>query len=121
MLAFAMAAKGRMIALKSSSPGINLRAFGTREDTGSTWLIIINKDLNQDAAVKVSMKDSGATAQLFRLVGASPFGGENITLAGNPVTAAGTWSPGAGEPVPVRDHSANILVPRASAAFLRLD
>ena len=118
MLAFAMAAKGGLIGLKSSALNINLRAFGTRDATGSAWLTVINKDLNRDAVVKVSMKGAGPKAQFFRLVGTSPFSGENITLAGNPVTADGKWSPGPGETLAVSDHSATISVPRASAAFL---
>jgi hypothetical protein len=119
MLAFAMAAKGRLIALKSSASGINLRAFGTRDETGTTWLTIINKDLNRDALVRVSMQDSSPAANLFRLAATSPLSAENITLAGNPVAADGKWSPGPGETVAVSDHSAKIRVPRASAAFLR--
>jgi hypothetical protein len=119
LLAFAQAAKGEQIAISCDTSGINLTAYATRQDSRALTLIVINKDLHQDARVEVT----GAAprqAHIARLSGPSLSALGGVTLGGAPVSNDGTWKGAQVEQAQIANGKVLLDVPAGSAALIAL-
>jgi len=120
MLAFALAGKGDLLKLILEKSDIRVTAYAARHEDGSLWLTVINKDLSRDAGVEASLPDGYATAEAYRLAAPSAKSKAHVTLAGKEVSTDGIWSAGPPEAVMIKDGTAVLSVPYASAVVLRL-
>jgi len=121
MLAFAQAGKGALLKLALAKPDINLTAYATKDSKGVLWITLVNKDLERDAQVELSLPEGYSGPEVFRLSAPSASSRDHVTLAGSEVSADGKWTPGPPEKIAVTTGVAGLRVPRASAALLRLD
>lgn len=121
MLAFSLAGNGDLLKLtQETTAGINLSAYATRNDQGQLWVTIINKDLTQDADVKVALPGDWATGQGYPLCAPSVESKDRVTLAGTEVSADGKWTAGSPVPIKAQDGVWRVAVPHASALLLQL-
>ncbi len=119
LLAFAQAAKGERIAVRSDPGGINLTAYATRQGPGAVTVTVINKDMRRDAAVEIAGLAPGRGA-VMRLAAPSLTATTGVTLGGAPVNGDGIWSGAKSDPVRIAGGKARLAVPAASAALVTL-
>jgi hypothetical protein len=120
MLAFAMAAKGRLMKVAMDEAGINLTAYATRDPRGTLRLTVVNKDLDRDAEVVVELPKGYSIGGAVRLRAPAADNRDRVTLAGAEVGANGNWLGRSEEQVGGENGAADLPVPRTSAAILRL-
>ncbi|MEP6673240.1 MAG: glycosyl hydrolase family 79 C-terminal domain-containing protein [Chthoniobacter sp.] len=120
MLAFSLAGHGSLVKLTTSEHALNLTAYATQHPYGALWITIINKDLALAANVELTLPEGRATAEAFRLTAPSAQSKSDVTLAGAPVAADGTWTPHEPEKISVVGRIASFPVPAASAVLVRL-
>jgi hypothetical protein len=120
MLAFAMAGKGELVNLTLAKTDMNLSAYATRANEGSLWITVVNKDFGRDAMVEAMLPRGYSSAAAFWLTAPSMGSKDHVTLAGAEVPLNGQWTPGPPEKVVVKDDTARLLVPHASALLLQL-
>lgn len=119
MLAFALAGKGELLrTVLDKQAEINLSAYATR-DSGSLWVIVVNKDLASDADLALTVPKGYTGAEAFRLEAPSVTSTDGVTLAGAKVSPEGRWT-GLPEKILVRGRSAHLSLPHISALLLRL-
>jgi len=92
MLAFALAGHGDLVPCKFKAPNLNLTAYATRNTDGTLFVVVINKDETQVAAVETILPKGYTRATVLRLSGPSLTSQEDVTFAGTPVAADGTWA-----------------------------
>lgn len=120
MLAFAMAAKGDLVKLKSSYTDVNVSVYATRNTEGPFWVTIVNKDLSRAAAIEIDLPGGCSKAEVYRLEAPSIESRDRVTLAGAQVLTDGTWSPGSAEKISVKGEVASLRLPAASAVLVRM-
>jgi hypothetical protein len=114
LLAFSLAGRGELIAVRCEPGGVNLTAYATRQKD-DLCLTVINKDQAQDAHVTIN----GARltrAQAMRLTTASLFAPDGVRLGGETVGNDGRWNGGRREAL----ASQALHVPAGSAALVWL-
>jgi alpha-L-arabinofuranosidase len=122
MLAFSLAGKGDLLKLTLDTKGeINLSAYATRDEQGSLWITVVNKDLSRDAAVAIALPSDYAAPEVFRLEAPAVTSTNQVSLAGTEVSSEGEWSPGSLKKITVKAGIAEVSVPHASAVLLRLE
>lgn len=121
MLAFAMAGRGELLKTGVERGDVNLAAYATRDAEGTLFVIVINKDLARDAAVRCALPEGFGRVHGFRLSAPSVESKADATFAGAAVAADGSWKAAAGEPAAVEDGAATVTVPHASAVVLRCE
>ena len=121
MLAFALAGRGDLLKLTSEPKAeINLSAYATRDDQGSLWITVVNKDLSHDAAVRIPSPPHYRQPEIFRLEAPSVTSTNQVSLAGAEVSPNGQWTPERPQKIPTNSDIWEISVPHASAALFRL-
>jgi hypothetical protein len=119
MLLFAEAGPGHLIesALDSQQDDHLLTAYGLHSDSGSIKAVAFNKDANRAVSLTVDAGVRASKARALRLFAPRFSDTTDVTLGTNPVGASGAWS-GEYEAIPVRDGTAEMDLPPASAALL---
>lgn len=121
ILAFALGGRGDLLKLTlDKKDEINLSAYATRDDRGSLWVTMVNKDLSRDAAVTVALPPNYAEAEIFRLEVTTITSTDQVRLAATEVSSEGKWTPRPPQPISAKAGTVEISVPQASAVFLRL-
>ncbi len=120
MLAFSLAGKGDLLSVTLAKSDINLNAYAAKDDQGSLWVTVINKDLARDAALEVTLPEGCSSAECFRLTAPSAQSQDQVTFAGAEVSEDGKWTPKPGEKITVTQGIARLLVTHASAVLVRL-
>lgn len=120
MLAFALGGKGDVVGLTLENANRNpaLSAYATKERSGLLWITVVNKG---DAVLaKFDLPEGYGGADVFRLVAPSLDSKGHVTFAGQQVQTDGTWTPGLPEKCVVNHGIAELNLPSASAAVLRV-
>lgn len=121
MLAFALAGKGDLLKLAlEKKDEINFSAYATRDDRGSLWVTMVNKDLSRDATATIALPPNYRRSEVFRLEAPAITSTNQVSLAGAEVSSDGKWAAGPPQKIPTSAGAAKISVPHASAVFLRL-
>jgi hypothetical protein len=119
LLAFALAGRGDLLDLHLEKNDLNLTAYATRDDQGTLWITVVNKDVARDADLKTVLPEGIASVQVFRLQAPSVESKDRVSLAGTEVSADGKWAPGMPGRITVEANTARLMVPHVSAVLLR--
>jgi hypothetical protein len=120
MLAFAMSGKGDVVKSTASPTDANVTVYATRNTTGPFWVTAVNKDLSRQVTLEIVLPRDCSNAEAYRLAAPSVESRDQVTLAGEQVSAQGTWSPGPVEKIKVNEAVASLQVPAGSAVLVRL-
>jgi hypothetical protein len=123
MLAFSLAAKGRLLptTLATDLPGITLYATQSQSDAKKLTLTAINKGpQNQTLTIPLPTTIPARQATILRLTAPSLDAQSNITLGGAQVSPTGIWKPTRTEPLSLTHHTLQLTVPAASAAIVQI-
>ena len=118
LLAFSLAAKGRLLQTNSNTDGI--RAYATQQ-AEAIAVTLINKGAS-DALVRVNAGRSlaGRRASVLRLLAPAVDAKTGVTLGGAQVSAAGTWKAAKVESVTIGKGSFELGLPAFSAAIVHI-
>jgi hypothetical protein len=97
---------------------LNVTAYKVTDVDGKLHLIVINKDLDQNATVGIQLSASATKAQVLRLTAPSLDATSQVSLGGAMLSSQGTWSPTNLETISVQGNVAYVTVPKGSAAEL---
>lgn len=102
----------------SLQTSLNVTVYKVTDADGKIHLIVINKDLDQDASVGIQLSTSATKAQVLRLTAPSLDATSQVSLGGAMLSSQGAWSPSNLETISVQGNVAYITVPKGSAAEL---
>ncbi|WLT31901.1 hypothetical protein [Geothrix sp. PMB-07] len=114
------AGPGALLPATVAANGLAVSAYAVAADSGSTNLVIVNKDRTQAASVTASLGASASTASLTTLSGPSLDSPTGILLNGAPIGADGSWAPASTSSQPVTGTTLKLLVAPASAVLVSL-
>jgi uncharacterized protein (TIGR03437 family) len=114
---FRAAARGRIVPLDVSANGVNLTAYGALDNDGTLRVMVINKDLTQDAAVTIT-PGAFTTSLAMRLAAPAVDSTAGITLGAGAVQSDGSWLPVQLESALLARGAFNTTVPAASAMLV---
>lgn len=121
MLAFKYgAAGGKLIPVSSTNSRYNCNVYACIKDDNTCAVTIINKEQTRDIYYTVQLGRITPRVIVIRLAAPSVLSKDNITLAGSPVSADGTFTPAQSEFYNVNKSSIVVKVPAGSAAIVTL-
>jgi hypothetical protein len=117
MLLFAYAGRGSLVPVhQQGMPPV--RAFAVRGTDDERRVVLVNKDLTQNA--KLNITTTGQKATILRLAAPSAESKTDITFGGASVDSNGTWTPRFTESVPLDSDRLSIEIPASSAAVIQI-
>ncbi len=93
LLMFRAAARGRLVPLDVAANGANVTAYSALDSDGTLRVMVIDKDLTQDAAVAITPGGSYSAALAMSLTAPALTATTGIKVGGASVAAGGTWLP----------------------------
>jgi hypothetical protein len=121
LLFFHQAGIGRLVgASVTSDMPVNVTAYAVLADDGGLRVVLINKDLNRPAQIRVATDRRYEKAELMRLTAPSVMAEEGVTLGGAEVRPDGTWFSKTAEEVACERGGFELFVPAASAVLVQL-
>jgi uncharacterized protein (TIGR03437 family) len=105
------------VPLNVTANGANLTSYGALDDDGTLRLMVINKDLTQDAAVAIT-PGAYTKALAIRLAAPAVDSASGTTLGGAAVQADGVWLPAHLENASLTAGTFNTTVRAASALLV---
>jgi len=119
MLAFKIASQGTFIQ-NNFTPGtnINCKIYSVLGNDGNYYITIINKDLTNQAFIKITGLPISHTNQIIRLNAASVNSTDSIKLGNSMVDANGNWSNSSTETAGTDNTSYQLRVPASSVAII---
>ena len=120
MLAFTRAARGDQFKLTASASQINLTAYGTKEKGGALWVTLINKDLDRNAEVNITLPEGYTRATGLRLAAPTVTSKDGMKLGSASVSDAGQWAAADRESLIATAGLINAVVPKTGALLLRV-
>jgi hypothetical protein len=119
MLAFAEGCRGERIASTYDADAVNLTAYATVDAENASTLVIVNKDRDMDADVRIATGAVAISARVLRLATPSLDSKTDVTLGGAEVGLDGQWR-GRFENVHAVHGACSVHVPATSAAVVKL-
>jgi hypothetical protein len=120
MLAFALAAKGQLLAAESDANSPEIKAYAAQSGNGAIVLTLINKgDTTPVLTVHLGEHGKAKQASVTRLSSPAIDAKTGITLGGAEVTPEGTWKAAKSESAHVRNGQLSITLPPFSAAIIQ--
>jgi hypothetical protein len=116
MLLFAYAGRGWLVPIHQQ--GTSLRAFAVRGTGDERRVILISKDLAQNAYVRITT--TGQKATIVRLTAPSVESKTGITFGGASVDSNGNWAPRLTESAPLESDRLSVELPASSAAVIQI-
>jgi hypothetical protein len=116
MLLFAYAGRGSLVPIQGK--GTSLRAFAVRGTGNERRVVLVNKDLAQNAEVRIAA--TGHKATILRLTAPSAESKTGITFGGAGVDSNGHWAPQLTEAATLKSDRFVVQVPAASAAVIQI-
>ena len=125
ILAFQIGSKGRFIKETVSDYKINLDSYSVIDSPGNIYTTIINKDLFQDAVIKLAVIDTGNSnylnAEYVRLSSDALGDTTTVTLGGQVVDSKGIIPAYDWISLPDSSHKTQFIVPSGSAVVLKFN
>ena len=119
MLAFAMAGRGELLRTSVGKHDGNLAAYATKDERGTIYVTVINKNLTRDATIECPLPNGCNAAEVYRLHARAVDAKTDVTFAGSAVSADGTWSPAFAEAAPVIAGIARTTASHAGAVVVK--
>lgn len=122
MLLFSQGAQGTpMESILQPAPAINLTAWGVQRPDGGFNAVLVNKDPDRSADMRLSIAPVAATTRFepLWLRGTSLDDPAGQTLGEVGIGSDGSWSPRPQQPLTAIEGVLTVLVPPASAVLLR--
>jgi hypothetical protein len=117
MLLFAYAGRGSLVPVhQQGTPSV--RAFAVRGTDGERRIVLVNKDLAQDAQIRIAT--TGQKANILRLAAPSADSKTDITFGGASVGPNGNWAPRSTESVPLESNRLSLELRASSAAVIQI-
>jgi hypothetical protein len=117
MLLFAYAGRGWLVPIHQQ--GISsLRAFAVRGTDGERRVVLVNKDLTQNARVRITT--TGKKATILRLNAPSPESKTGITFGGASADPDTKWAPRLTESMKLRSDCVSVELPASTAAVIQI-
>jgi hypothetical protein len=117
MLLFAYAGRGSLVPVhQQGTPSV--RAFAVRGTDGERRVVLVNKDLAQNAYVRITT--TGRKATILRLAAPSAGSKTGITFGGVSVDPNGNWAPRLTESAPLESDRLSVELPASSAAVIKI-
>jgi hypothetical protein len=121
MLAFALAAKGELVATEIDANSPEIKAYTTQPRPGALTVTLINKGAAAPViTVNLGERTKASQASLIRLSGPAIDSKTGIKLGGAEVAPDGTWKAAGTEVLRVKNAQLAITLPPASAAVVHL-
>ncbi|MGO9273651.1 MAG: glycosyl hydrolase family 79 C-terminal domain-containing protein [Terriglobia bacterium] len=120
MLAFALANRGRLVAIEAALSRINFKSYAVSGKGGRLWVTMINKDDRQGAEVTLESPQPFTSGNVIRLTAPAIDSKDDVTLGGSAVTSEGQWSPKEQESLLVTGNACKVQVPAGSALIIEL-
>lgn len=121
MLAFSVAAKGRLMETEMDAAAPDMKIYAAQQDRGELHVTLINKGSEASAlTIAIDSRLNGKKVSTMRLNARSVDAKTGVTLGGAEVTLAGAWKPAKIEVTQVRNGQLGVELPAASAAILRI-
>lgn len=120
MLAFALAGRGRLIAVESDTSGINFKAYAVSGEDGRLRVTLINKDDGQGAEVALESPRHFTSGEVLRLTAPAMDSKDHVTLGRSEVSSKGEWSPRGHESLQSNGRAYKVQVPPGSALIIEL-
>ncbi|MEO6804023.1 MAG: glycosyl hydrolase family 79 C-terminal domain-containing protein [Granulicella sp.] len=121
MLAFSLAAKGRILPTTLSTALPDIKLYATQPTATKLTLTAINKGPHdQTLTIPIPTQLPARHATILRLTAPSLDVTTNITLGGAQVSPDGTWKPLHAEPLSVTRRTLQLTIPATSAAIVRI-
>ena len=117
MLLFAYAGRGSLVPIRQRGTS-SLRAFAVRGTDSERRVVLLNKDLAENAHVRINT--TGQKAAVLRLAAPLAESKTGITFGGAPVDPNGNWAPRLTESVPLESDRLSVELPASSAAVLQI-
>ncbi len=118
LLMFRAAARGRLAPLNVTTNGANVTAYGALDEDGTLRVVVINKDLTQNAAVTINPGGSYSTALAMTLTAATLDATSGVTLGGAAVAVDGSWAPMQLQSAALANGAYSAAVPSGSALLV---
>jgi hypothetical protein len=119
MLLFAYAGRGSLVPIYRQGTQPWLRAFAVRGTGGEGRVVLVNKDLAQNAQVRIAT--TGKEATILRLTAPSVESQTGVTFGGASVDPNGNWAPRLRESVTFESNRFVVELPAASAAVVQIN
>jgi Glycosyl hydrolase family 79 C-terminal beta domain len=103
------------IANVSLQTPLMVSAYEVMDGQKAARMMLMNRELKNDAEVEIRLDAPYKTIQLIRLTAPSIDAKSNITLGGRGISDQGTWSASKVESIEVNGASVSVTVPRGSA------
>ena len=120
MLAFKLAARGKLIRTNVNDRDLKLTAYATRINDNRVCVTVINKDLSSDADVHVGITHRYSKATPMRLTAPSAASTNRVTFGDAEVGTDGQWRPGPPQTLHMQNGQINLRVPKSSAALVEI-
>lgn len=121
MSAFALTGRGNLLKTTLDKGAvINLTSYATRNDRGSLWVTLVNKDLARDAEVAVVLPAGYTKPEAFRLEAPAITSTNQVALSAGEVSSDGHWTEPLPRSIPVTAGIAEVTVPHTCAVLLNL-
>jgi len=117
MLLFAYAGRGSLVPVQQQRTSW-LRACAVRGTDGERRVVLVNKDLTQNARVRITT--TGKKATILRLTAPSAESKTGITFGGASVDANGNWAPRLTESMRLQTDRLSLELPASSAAVVEI-
>lgn len=117
MLAFHNAAPNGTLVSTDAYSKYNVTAHSVIGFDGKLRVVIINKDLTNEATLQIRTRYAYASASVI-FCSAPSLDSDVITLGGNAVASDGSWSSEAGTSLTVVGNHTNVTIPVANAAIV---
>jgi len=122
ILAFQYGKQGRFLPVQSTDNALNLNTYSVLDSSGNIYVTLINKDTLNPVPIMLDAGNINYNVAAMVSLSASSVGDTfGVTVAGSPVLANGSWTPGAWTPVNYVNGYFSFTIPGGTAYILKLN
>jgi hypothetical protein len=119
MLFFHLASQGRLLPVNLNKNNPDVKAYAVSGNS-KVYVTLINKNINNDAKITLSLGQKLGKASLIRLLGPNVFSKDSVTLGGASIAKNGKWKAKPATAMASQGGTFTVTVPKGSAALVTL-
>ncbi len=127
ILLFTLAGTGTLLTTQITAGGLNATAYAVKSASGSTNLVLVNKDSTQNLAVTITLPQSASTATLLAMTQSSGAGAApslsattGVTIQSATINPDGTFAPASPYTLTPSSTQLTCYVPALSAVLIAI-